>query len=41
MKSTNRHFNGQHPTLHHFQPNTLIFDSFFENGNLDCAIKIN
>lgn len=40
MKFTNRPFNGTHPTLHLLQPNTLIFDSFFENGNLDCVVKV-
>lgn len=40
MKFTNRPFSGHHPTLHHIQPNTIIFDSFFENGNLDCVVKV-
>lgn len=40
MRFTNRPFNGHHPLINTIQPNTLIFDSFFQNGNLDCAIKV-
>lgn len=36
MKFTNRPFVGQNPDY----KESLIFDSFFENGNLDCAIQI-
>ena len=37
MKMTNRPFIGQNP----IQMNEIIFDSFFETANLDCAIKVN
>lgn len=35
MKFTNRPFYGQHPALR----SLVVFDSFFEGGNLDCAIQ--
>lgn len=36
MKMTNRAFNGQSPTANQ----GLIFNSFFESGNLDCAFQV-
>jgi hypothetical protein len=37
MKFTNRAFCGQHWDAH----DGLIFDSFFESGNLDLAVQVN
>lgn len=36
-KANGRPFLGMNPDL---QTNSIVFDSYFESGNLDCVIKV-